>query len=189
VAVRALDVRLTERLTAHITAVRDAATDLLDLAMPALPLQAQLAPTGRFGYSFAPDPGQAELLATAVRTRLPRSLARRRIAAHVTDRADTLLDRHVGRASAAFRQQLTDTERTFTRAMYRRYAEGAGRITEAIYAAADLRAAHRPKAEELRRSATSTFQGTRAILAAAERLAGPPLAVPDPRGHREHTPA
>lgn len=185
--VRTLDRRLSARLTDQIAAVRDAARQLFAVPMPSLPAPAELAPPGRFSYSFAPDPGQAELLATAIRTRLPVRLARRRIAAHTADRATELLDKHIGRCTAAFRQQLTDTRQTFRREVDHRFAEGAGRIAQTIAAAGELRATQGPRVAAARETAEANLGRAGELATVFEGLARSPVAAPERRHHRGAT--
>ncbi len=101
-AVRALDERLTIRLDRHITAVRQTAASLFDLQLLPLPPAGRLVTSTRFSYLFAADPGQTEVLAAAVRTRLPGAVGRRRVSRYVQERAVRLLDRQVGRAPGGF---------------------------------------------------------------------------------------
>lgn len=169
-AVRALDQRTTARLSAQIATVRDAAAEVFGIAMPALPPPAPLAVTGRIGYSFSPDPGPVDSLTTAVRTRLPVLLARPRVQAHVTQRAQDLLDRHVGRCAAGFRAELIETARRFVREMDRRFHEGAGRIGTAIEAAATMRPVEAPRVAAARAAAEGTLERARDLAGQAEAL-------------------
>ena len=66
-----LDERLTRELQAELHAVRDAAADLLGLSLTVPGPGEGLAPDLRFFYSVAEEAGQTELLAGAIRRRLP----------------------------------------------------------------------------------------------------------------------
>lgn len=162
-ALRSLDERATARVQDQIRAVRDAAAALFPMTLPPLPVPARLAASGRFSYAFDPDPGQIELLTTAIRTRLPEPLARRRIATHAVDRAEMLLNKHTGRCSAAFRQQLADTRRGFLRELDRRFEEGAGRIAAAIATAGEMRATQRAEVDAARTRAEAALRDARSL--------------------------
>lgn len=152
-AVNALEARLTSRLTNHLQTVRDAAAQLFRVDLPTLPPPTQLAPSGRFSYAFAPDPGQVDALTTAIRHRLRGALARQQVSRYVTERTTALLDKHVGQARAAFQSQLNETHRRFGAELDRCFAEGAGRIAEAVTAVATLRRSQRPHDMAARRRA------------------------------------
>lgn len=138
-AVRALDERLAERLTAQIQHVRDAANLLLPIALPAWPATAGLAGEAEVRYTVTPDPGQLEALATVVRQHLPGHWGRQRAIRHVAASAPPLLDKHLGRTRAAFQELLERTERQLRGELARRFDDGAGRIAIAITAAATRR--------------------------------------------------
>lgn len=131
-AVRALDERLTRRLDGHIAVVRRTAATLFDLELVDLPPAGRLVGSSRFSYAFAAEPGQAEAVAAAVRTHLPGALGRRRVAGHVAERTEVLLDQQVGRARADFQDRLAQTRRLLLRELDRRFDAGAGRIAEAV---------------------------------------------------------
>lgn len=187
-AVHRLDQRMAARLTEHITEVRDVAARLFDFTMPPAPPPAELATTAGFRYSFTADPGPIDSLTTALRRRLPAGLARRQVERYATDRADQLLDRHVGRCRAAFQAQLADTRRRFVRELDRRFAEGAGRIAEAIEMAVHLRTAEQARVAAARAEAGSILDRARRVAARCDALARPDrpaeVSVPELEGSR-----
>ena len=83
------------RLEQHVAAVRAAAANLFDVELVAPAPAGRLVDTHRFRYQFAPDPGQTEALAAAVRMHLPGGLGRHRVERYVREAAAQLLDRHV----------------------------------------------------------------------------------------------
>ena len=71
--------RLTGDLRAELDAVRDAAAELLGLALTVPgPVGGRLTPDLRFFYNVAEEAGQTELLAGAIRRHLPGEAGRRR---------------------------------------------------------------------------------------------------------------
>jgi small GTP-binding protein len=133
-----LEDRLADELNTELDAVRGAAAELLglDLAVPG-PGQ-RLAADLRFFYTLREDVGQAELLAGAVRRRLPGELGRRRARDYLRREAQNLAGSQVGRARADLQYRLAEATRKLIRAMHRRYAEGTGRLQAALATAAQL---------------------------------------------------
>jgi len=136
-----LDTRLAQDLQAELDAVRDAATGLLglDLAVPG-PGE-RLAPDLRFFYLVTEQAGQTELLAGAIRRRLPGEAGRRRARAHLHREAASLVPQQIGRARADLQYRLAEATRQLTRAVAGRYADSTGRLESALRAAATARAA------------------------------------------------
>lgn len=143
----ALDDRLARRLDDQIRRVRSAAEDLFALDLLDPPEPTRLTSAGRFRYAFADDPGTVDALAAAIRTRLPGSLGRRRVAAHMDERVAELMEKQVGRARSDFQSRLQDTARVLHRELDRRFEEGAGRLASAVRQAATL--ASRADAERI----------------------------------------
>ena len=104
----ALDSRLTRDLTAELAAVRDAAADLLGLELAVAGPEERLAPDRRFFYSVTEAVDQAELLAGAVRRRVPGGLGRRLARDHVLGEAGDLAERQIGRARADLQYRLAE---------------------------------------------------------------------------------
>ena len=133
-----LEARLAGELNTELDAVRGAAAELLglDLAVPG-PGQ-RLAADLRFFYTLREDVGQAELLAGAVRRRLPGEFGRRRARDYLRREAQNLAGSQVGRSRADLQYRLAEATRKLIRAMHRRYAEGTGRLQAALATAAQL---------------------------------------------------
>lgn len=166
-AVRTLDERLTRRLDGHIAAVRQTAASLFDLDLIELAPAGRLVESTRFTYAFAAEPGQADAVAAAVRTHLPGAFGRRRVAGHVAERTEALLDQQVGRARADFQDRLAQTRRLLLRALERRFDAGAGRIAEAVRRATTLQNQHDEAAAASR---TQLQERRAAAIALAEQL-------------------
>jgi len=134
-----LETRLAGELNSELDAVRGAAAELLglDLAVPGP--GRRLAADVRFFYTLREDVGQSELLAGAVRRRLPGEFGRRRARDYLRREARNLAGSQVGRARADLQYRLAEATRQLTRAMHRRYAEGTGRLQAALATAAQLR--------------------------------------------------
>src|SRR6204780_3149105 len=118
----ALDDRLTRDLAAELGAVRDAAAELLGLELATPGPQERLAPDRRFFYSVAESIDQAELLAGAVRRRLPGELGRRLARDHVLGEVRDQAERQIGRARADLQQRLAEATRQLVLAVGRRYS-------------------------------------------------------------------
>jgi small GTP-binding protein len=131
-----LDKRLTGELEAELDAVREAAAELLgiDLAVP-MPGQ-RLAADLRFFYTIREDVGQTELLAGAVRRRLPGQAGRRRAHEHLRREAASLAGSQTGRARADLQYRLAEATRGLIRTVQGRYAESTDRLASALQAAA-----------------------------------------------------
>jgi small GTP-binding protein len=136
-----LDARLTEDLRAELDAVRDAAADLLGLSLTMPGPGERLAPDLRFFYLVAEQAGQTELLAGAIRRRLPGEAGRRRARAYLHREAASLVPQQIGRARADLQYRLAEATRQLVRAVADRYAESTGRLEGALRTAAAARAA------------------------------------------------
>lgn len=137
---RGIDEKLAAELAAELAEVRTAAADLLGLEL-ALPSPGQrLAPDVRFFYSLDEHVDQAELLAGAVRRRLPgeygRRLARQRLLGDVAD----LVGSQIGRARANLQYRLAEATRQLLADLRRRYAGSTERLSAALDRAAVIRA-------------------------------------------------
>src|SRR6266568_1875938 len=136
-----LDARLTEDLQAELDGVRDAAAELLGWSLTVPGPGERLAPDIRFFYLVAEQAGQTELLAGAVRRRLPGEAGRRRARAYLHREAADLVPQQIGRARADLQYRLAEATRQLARAVVARYAESTGRLENALRTAAALRAA------------------------------------------------
>ncbi len=137
----ALDQRLTDALAAELDAVRAAAAELLGLDLTLGAPDQRLAPDVRFFYQVAEDAGQTELLAGAIRRRLPGEAGRNRARGHLRREASGLVPRQIGRARADLQYRLAEATRRLVRAVDARYDEATSRLERALADAATLRGA------------------------------------------------
>jgi len=162
-----LDTRLTGELRAELDAVRGAAAELLgiDLNMPG-PGQ-RLAADLRFFYTTREDVGQTELLAGAVRRRLPGEMGRRRAREHLRAEAAALAGSQTGRARADLQYRLAEATRALIRAVRARYSGSTDGLVSALQAAAAHRAGTAADAE---RADSALARRERALRGAATLL-------------------
>ena len=162
---RELDGKLAAGLEADLDAVRSAAADLLgvDLAMPA-PGQ-RLAPDLGFFYNLGEHVDQVELLAGAVRRRLPgeygRRLARARLLAEVPD----LVASQLGRARGDLQYRLGEAARRLLADVRRRYADSTERLTAALERADRIRSRAGEQGERQLADLAAREQALRAVEA------------------------
>jgi Dynamin family len=136
-----LDARLAAGLKAELDVLRDSAAELLGLDLAVPEPGGRLAESRRFFYATATDAGQTELLAGAVRRRLPGEFGRRTAREHLRRDAARLVGSQVGRARGDLQYRLSEATRALVRVVEQRYADGTDRIRAALRAAADLREA------------------------------------------------
>jgi GTP-binding protein EngB required for normal cell division len=136
-----VDARLAADLKAELDVLRDSAAELLGLDLTVPEPGGRLAEDRRFFYTTAEDVGQTELLAGAVRRRLPGELGRRAAREHLRGDVRGLVERQIGRARGDLQYRLAEATRALVRVVERRYADGTGRMQAALRAAAQLRAA------------------------------------------------
>jgi small GTP-binding protein len=134
-----LGVRLARDLAAELDAVRGAAAELLGLELSMPVPQERLAPDRRFFYPVAENVDQAELLAGAVRRRLPGKAGRRLARDHLLGEVGDLAARQIGRARADLQYRLAEATRQLTLEMGRRYTGSTDRLASALRTAAALR--------------------------------------------------
>jgi GTP-binding protein EngB required for normal cell division len=134
-----VDARLAGDLQAELDVLRDSAAELLglDLAVPAP--GGRLTEDRRFFYTTGEDVGQTELLAGAIRRKLPGGLGRRRAREHLRREAHDLVGAQTGRARADLQYRLAEATRTLARVAEQRYTDGTERMQAALRAAANLR--------------------------------------------------
>jgi small GTP-binding protein len=166
----ALDDRLTRDLAAELGKVRDAAADLLGLELATPGPQERLAPDRRFFYSVAESVDQAELLAGAVRRRLPGELGRRLARDHVLGEVSDQAERQIGRARADLQQRLAEATRQLVLAAGRRYSGSTDRLARALQTAAVLREQTAGQAAGTLAGLAGREQALRGVLARLERL-------------------
>jgi hypothetical protein len=134
-----LDGRLTRELDAELDAIRGAAAELLGLELAMPPPGERLTPDRRFFYSVDEKVDQAELLAGAVRRRLPGQAGRRLARDHVLGEVGDLVARQVGRARADLQYRLAEATRQLSLIVGRRYSASTDRLAAALETAAVLR--------------------------------------------------
>lgn len=137
----AVDARLAEGLKAELDVLRGSAAELLGLDLAIPEPGGRLAEDRRFFYTTAQDVGQTELLAGAVRRRLPGELGRRAAREHLRREAPALVEGQVGRARGDLQYRLAEEARALARVVEERYSDGTGRMQAALRAAADMQTA------------------------------------------------
>jgi GTP-binding protein EngB required for normal cell division len=136
-----VDARLAADLRTELEVLRESAAELLGLDLAVPEPGGRLAEDRRFFYTTAEDPGQTELLAGAVRRRLPGELGRRAAREHLRREAPELVERQIGRARGDLQYRLAEATRALVQVVERRYADGTERMQAALHAAAEWRAA------------------------------------------------
>src|SRR5580692_8822871 len=166
----ALDDRLSRDLAAELGAVREAAAELLGLKLTAPGPQERLAPDRRFFYSVAEGVDQAELLAGAIRRRLPGELGRRLARDHVLGEVRDQAVRQIGRARSDLQYRLAEATRQLVLAVGRRYSGGTDRLARALRTAAALREQTAGQAEGRLAELGARERALRGVLARLEHL-------------------
>jgi hypothetical protein len=144
----AVDARLAAELGAELSVLRESAAELLGLDLAVPEPEGRLAESRRFFYTTGEDIGQTELLASAVRRRLPGEFGRRTARDHLHREASGLLEMQIGRARGDLQYRLAEATRLLARVVEQRYADGTSRITSALAAAAELGEASAAEAAE-----------------------------------------
>jgi small GTP-binding protein len=128
----ALGQRLLSDLEAELAAVRAAAADLLGLEL-SLPASDERLPDSRsFFYTLDEHVDQTELLAGAIRRRVPGEYGRRLARRALLDQVDQLVDSQIGRARADLQYRLAEATRQVIADVRDRYAVSAERLTAAL---------------------------------------------------------
>ena len=135
----AVDARLAGRAGAELGVLRESAAELLGLDLAVPEPEGRLAESRRFFYTTGEDVGQTELLAGAVRRRLPGEFGRRTARDHLRREAPGLVGMQVGRARGDLQYRLAEATRALARVVEQRYTDGTSRIRSALAAAAELR--------------------------------------------------
>ena len=136
-----LDERLASQLRAELDAVREAAADLLGLALTVPGPGDRLAPDLRFFYVVGEQAGQTELLAGAIRRRLPGEAGRRRAREYLRRETADLVPQQIGRARADLQYRLAEATRQLILDVEARYTNSTRRLENALSAAAAQREA------------------------------------------------
>jgi small GTP-binding protein len=162
---RVLDERLAAELEAELAGLRGAAAELLGLSL-ALPGPGQrLRPDLRFFYTLDEHVDQAELLAGAVRRRLPGALGRRLAREHVLAEVGDLADSQIGRARADLQYRLAEATRGLVSDLRRRYVESTDRLAAALQTAAEVRAQATAEGDRRLADLADREQALRTVLA------------------------
>jgi Dynamin family len=159
-----LDSRLTQDLRAELDALRDAAAELLGLTLTVVGPGDRLAPDMRFFYLDGEQAGQTELLAGAIRRRLPGNAGRRRARAYLHREAASLVPQQIGRARGDLQYRLAEATRQLVRAVAARYAESTFRLEGALRTAAAVREATADDTARLDRGLAERHQALGHVL-------------------------
>jgi small GTP-binding protein len=168
-----LDERLAGELRAELDAVREAAEELLGLALAVPGPSERLVPDLRFFYVAGDQAGQTELLAGAIRRRLPGETGRRRAREHLRREAVDLVPQQIGRARADLQYRLAEATRRLIRDVEARYTEGTMRLESALRAAAAQRQATAAEAAERDAELARRQEELRRLLGLLAQASGP----------------
>jgi hypothetical protein len=135
------DARLAADLAAALEVLRDSAAQLLGLDLAVPDPGGRLAEDRRFFYTTDEDIGQTELLAGAIRRKLPGELGRRSAREHLRREVRDLVESQIGRARGDLQYRLSEASRALARSMEQRYSDATDRMRAALRTAAELRAA------------------------------------------------
>lgn len=163
-ALARLDERLMDDLRAELDAVREAAAELLGLTLRMPGPGQRLAPDLRFFYLTAEQAGQTELLAGAMRTRLPGEAGRRRARTYLHREAASLVPQQIGRARADLQYRLAEATRKLVRSIGARYAESTFRLESALSTAAVARESTTEDAARLDHELAARLQALSHVL-------------------------
>ncbi|MGH3174911.1 MAG: dynamin family protein [Streptosporangiaceae bacterium] len=170
-ALAAVDVRLAADLKAELDVLRESATELLGLDLAVPEPDGRLAENRRFFYSAGQDLGQTELLAGAVRRRLPGEIGRRTAREHLRREAPGLVGSQIGRARGDLQYRLAEATRALVRAVEQRYADGTDRIRAGLRAANRIREASAAEAAEMDRELSGREARLRHVMGLLDRAA------------------
>ncbi len=132
--------RLLSDLDAELAAVRAAAADLLGLELT-LPAPDEGLPDNRgFFYTLDEHVDQTELLAGAIRRRVPGEYGRRLARRTLLDQVGELVSSQIGRVRGDLQYRLAEATRQLIADVRRRYAGSAQRLTAALDRASLIRA-------------------------------------------------
>ena len=172
---RAVDEKLAAELEADLAAVRAAAADLLGLDL-ALPSPGERLP-GNLGFFYTLDEhvDQAELLAGAVRRRLPGEYGRRLARQRLLGQVGELIGSQIGRARGDLQYRLAEATRHLIADVLRRYAGSTERLSAALDRANVIRAAAGQQGERQLAELAARERSLRAVL--SQLADGPQTAV------------
>jgi len=118
------------------------------------------------------EAGQTELLAGAIRRKLPGELGRRSAREHLRRQVSGLAESQTGRARADLQYRLSEASRVLARSMERRYAEATGRMQAALQAAGELCTASAAEAAEKEHQLSERTVALRHALTLLDDAAG-----------------
>jgi GTP-binding protein EngB required for normal cell division len=168
-----VDARLATELGAELGVLRESAAELLGLDLAVPEPEGRLAESRRFFYTAGQDTGQTELLAGAVRRRLPGEFGRRTARDHLRGEVPDLVGMQIGRARGDLQYRLAEATRALARVVEQRYADGTSRIRSALEAAAELREASAAEAAEKERELAGREAALRPVMRLLEQAAAP----------------
>jgi hypothetical protein len=168
-----VDARLAADLKTELGVLRESAAELLDLELAVPEPDGRLAESRRFFFAAAEDAGQTELLAGAVRRRLPGELGRRTAREHLRRELPDLVERQIGRARGDLQYRLEEASRALRRIVRQRYTDGTDRIRSALDAAAGLREASAADASVRERELAGREAALRHVTALLDWAAPP----------------
>jgi Dynamin family len=164
------DARLAGELRKALDVLRDSAAQLLGLDLAVPEPGARLSEDRRFCFATAEDVGQTELLAGAVRRKLPGQLGRRRAREHLRREAPDLMTAQIGRARGDLQYRLSEATGVMARTVRQRYTDSTGRMQAALSAAEELRNASWAEAAEKERELSTRSEALRHILALLDEI-------------------
>jgi Dynamin family len=144
-----VDTRLAAELTSALAVLRESAAELLGLELTVPEPAGRLTEDRRFFYTTADTAGQTELLAGAIRRKLPGELGRRRAREYLRRAAPDLVQAQIGRARADLQYRLAEAGRAMALTVRDRYSDATGRMRAALQAAEEIRACSAATAEEI----------------------------------------
>jgi GTP-binding protein EngB required for normal cell division len=169
----AVDTRLAAELGAELGVLRESAAELLGLDLAVPEPEGRLAESRRFFYNTGEDIGQTELLAGAVRRRLPGEFGRRTARDHLRREAPGLVDMQIGRARGDLQYRLAEATRLLARVVEQRYADGTSRISSALQAAAEMGEASAAEAAEKETELAGREAAVHHVMGLLNLVAGP----------------
>jgi Dynamin family len=168
-----VDARLAVDLKTELDVLRESAAELLDLDLAVPEPEGRLAESGRFFFDTGEDIGQTELLAGAVRRRLPGEFGRQTARGQLRREAPGLAERQIGKARGDLQYRLAEATRALVRVVEQRHADGTDRIRSALRAAADLREVSAAQAAAKGRELADTEAALRRALGLLDLAAEP----------------
>lgn len=155
--------RLTTDLATDLADLRAAASELLGVDLDLAEITIEVPEDHRFFYTLQPVPMQTELMAGAVRRRLPGALGRRHAQDYVRQEMGRIARAQVGRIRADLQQRLGESGRQLRRSVQEQHRDSIARMAAAVSAAESVR---RGTHDEVT-AARAGLEHRRAVLARA----------------------